>query len=305
MDKLEHKFLKDYKYELRAVDKGYTNRTLYINVGTHEIKEKPVTSLMKDKFIGGKGFGLYYLWQAVTESTKWNDPENEIVISSGPIGGITQYPGAGKSLVVTLSPLTNMPIDSNAGGYFGPFLKFAGFDALELQGKAEKDVLIFIDGTKGTITIEEMPGGGVDTHILGEQLTEKYADSEEDKRNIAVISTGTAAEHTNIGLLNFTFYDVRRKGIRLKQAGRGGIGTVFRDKHIKALVIKCAGVKGDLNHPVDKLTLNKTGIKLHKEMHDLDNSQNQMRKIGTANIIGIMDQYDLLPTHNYKFGACF
>ncbi|HBW38274.1 aldehyde ferredoxin oxidoreductase family protein [Desulfosporosinus sp. BICA1-9] len=299
-----HKLLKEYNYDLGAIDKGYTDRTLYINVGNHEIKEKPVTPLMKDKFIGGKGFGLYYLWQAVTESTKWNDPENEIIISSGPIGGITQYPGSGKSLVVTLSPLTNMPIDSNAGGYFGPFLKFVGFDALELQGKADKDVIIFIDGKKGTITLEEAaPGGNLDTHILGEQLTEKYAENEEDKRNIAVISTGTAAEHTNIGLLNFTFYDVRRKGIRLKQAGRGGIGTVFRDKHIKAVVIKCPGVKGNLNHPVDQLTLNKTGIKLHKEIHDLDNSQNRMRKIGTANIIEVMDQYDLLPTHNYKFGA--
>lgn len=139
MNNFSRKLLKDYNYELGMIEKGYTNRTLYVNVGSYDIQEKPVTQLMKEKFIGGKGFGLYYLWQAVTESTKWNDPENEIIISSGPIGGITQYPGSGKSLVVTLSPLTNMPMDSNAGGYFGPYLKFAGFDALELQGKAEKD----------------------------------------------------------------------------------------------------------------------------------------------------------------------
>ncbi|MDP4125838.1 MAG: aldehyde ferredoxin oxidoreductase C-terminal domain-containing protein [Bacillota bacterium] len=300
---LARKLIKEYHYDLKAIDKGYTGRTLYVNVGSHDIKEKSVTQLIKDKFIGGKGFGLYYLWQAVTESTRWNDPENEIVISSGPVGGITQYPGSGKSLVVTLSPLTDMPMDSNAGGYFGPYLKFSGFDALELQGKADKDVIIFINGVKGTISIEEVPNEDIDTHIFGEQLTELYADNEEDKRNIAVISTGTAARHTNIGLLNFTFYDVRRKGTRLKQAGRGGIGTVFRDKHIKAVVIKVAGVKGNENHPVDKLTLNKIGIKMHKEIHDLDNSQNRMRQIGTANIIEVMDQYDLLPTHNYKFGA--
>ncbi|MCK7539385.1 MAG: hypothetical protein MZV63_54995 [Marinilabiliales bacterium] len=50
-----------------------------------------------------------------------------------------------------------------------------------------------------------------------------------------MVSTGSAAEHSLIGMLNFSFYDPKRKKVRLKQAGRGGIGTVFRDKKIKAL----------------------------------------------------------------------
>ena len=301
--KSAHKLQCEYKYELGRIDKGYTNRTLYVNLSDKEVKEKPVTQLMKDKFTGGKGFGLWHLWNAVTEKTKWNDPENEIVIATGPIGGITQYPGSGKSLVVSLSPLTDMPIDSNVGGFFGPLLKFSGFDALELQGKSDKDVIIFIDGNKGIVRIEEAPLEAVDSHVLGEQLTEMYAESEEDKRNVSVVSAGTAAENSYIGLLNFTFYDVRRKMTRLKQAGRGGIGTVFRNKKIKALVVRFEGVKGNLNHPADQGLLNRTGIKFHKEMHDLDDKQNRMRQVGTANIIEIMDQYDLLPTHNYKFGS--
>lgn len=299
----KHKVLAEYRYSLGKIDKGYNNRTLYVNVGENNIYEKPVTKLMKEKFIGGKGFGLWYLWNAVNENTKWNDPENEIIISSGPLGGITQYPGSGKSLVVTLSPLTGMPMDSNVGGYFGPLLKFSGFDAIEIQGKAQNDVIVFIDGNKGIVRIEEAPYEAIDSHVLGEQLTEMFAENEEDKRNISVVSAGSAAEHTLIGMLNFTFYDVRRKTARLKQAGRGGIGTVFRDKRIKALVVRFAGVKGNLNNPSDQETINRTGIKLHKEIHDLDDKQNKMRKIGTANIIEIMDAYDLLPTHNYKFGG--
>lgn len=301
--KSAHKLLCEYKYELGKIDRGYTNRTLYINLSDNQIKEKPVTKLMKEKFLGGKGFGLWYLWNAVTPQTKWNDPENEIIIAGGPLCGITQYAGAGKSLVVSLSPLTDMPIDSNVGGYFGPLLKFSGFDALELQGKADKDVVVFIDGNTGIVRIEEAPLEAVDSHILGEQLTEMYAKDEADKRNISVVSAGTAAEHAYVGLLNFTFYDVRRKGIRLKQAGRGGIGTVFRDKRVKALVVRFEGVKGNLNNPADQGTLNRTGIKFHKEMHDFDDKQNRMRQVGTANIIEVMDQYDLLPTHNYKFGS--
>jgi aldehyde:ferredoxin oxidoreductase len=301
--KSAHKLLCEYKYELGKIDKGYTDRTLYVNLSENSIKEKSVTQMMKDKFIGGKGFGLWYLWNAVTPKTRWNDPENEIVIAAGPVAGITQYPGAGKSLVVSLSPLTDIPIDSNVGGYFGPLLKFSGFDALELQGKSDKDVIVFIDGNKGIVRIEEAPLEAIDSHVLGEQLTDMYAESEEDKRNVAVVSAGTAADHAYVGILNFSFYDVRRKSIRLKQAGRGGIGTVFRDKKIKALVVRFEGVTGDLNNPANKGVLNKTGIKFHKEMHDLDDKQNRMRQVGTANIIEVMDKYDLLPTHNYKFGA--
>jgi aldehyde:ferredoxin oxidoreductase len=108
------------------------------------IAEKPVTQHMKDKFVGGKGFGLKLLWDGTKPETKWNDPENEIVISPGPCAGITQYSGAGKSLVVSISPQTDSIMDSNVGGYFGPYMKFNGFDAIELQGKAQKDVIIIM-----------------------------------------------------------------------------------------------------------------------------------------------------------------
>lgn len=295
--------LKDFSYSLGKIENGYTNRTLYINLSENKIESKPVTQMMKDKFVGGKGFGLWYLWNAVTPETKWNNPENEIIIAGGPLCGITQYPGAGKSLVCSISPLTGIPIDSNVGGYFGPLLKFSGWDALEIQGKSKEDVIVYIDGNKGTVEIIEASLNAIDAHVLGEQLTEIFADSEEDKRNVAVVTAGTAAENTRIGLLNFTFYDPRRQATRLKQAGRGGIGTVFRDKRIRALVVKFKGVKGDLNNPVDKSIINKAGVKLHKEICRLDDKQNKMRKIGTANIIEVMDEYDLLPTHNFKFGS--
>ncbi|WP_371804389.1 aldehyde ferredoxin oxidoreductase family protein [Candidatus Lokiarchaeum ossiferum] len=301
--KENHKLLNKWNYDLGSIEKGYNNRTLYVNVSDNTIKSKPITQEMKDKFIGGKGFGLRYLWDAVSPNTKWNDPENEIIIGTGPICGITQYPGSGKSLIVSISPLTDIVIDSNVGGYFGPYLKFSGFDALELQGKAEKDVIIVLDGNNGTVQIEEAPLESHDAHILCEQLTEMYADDEKDKRNVAVVCAGSAAEHTLIGMLNFSFYDLRRKVPRIKQAGRGGIGTVFRDKHIKALVIKFKGVKGNLNHPAKIELLNKAGLRLHREIEKFDNDQCRMRQVGTANIIEVMDQYDLLPTHNFKYGA--
>lgn len=301
--KSKHVLLKDYKYQLAPIDKGYNNRTLYINLSDNTIKEKPVTAQMKEKFIGGKGFGLRLLWDGTKPETKWNDPENEIVISPGPIAGITQYSGTGKSLVVAISPQTDIVIDSNVGGYFGPYMKFSGFDAIELQGKAKKDVIIIIDGTKGTITIEEASEEAIDSHILAEQLTEMYANDEKDKMNVAVVSAGRAAENSLIGMLNFSFWDARRKVCRLKQAGRGGIGTVLRDKKIKALVCKYTGVKGNLNNVVNLEAIAERGKRFNKEIRELDDKQCEMRTKGTAHLVEIMNDYDLLPTHNFKFGS--
>ena len=120
-----HKTLKQWSYEWKPLHRGYTDKVLYINISDNEIKEKVVPAEMKEKFIGGKGYGLRLLWDGTKPDTKWNDPENEINISSGPVGGITQYSGSGKSICVSISPQTNIPIDSNVGGFFGPFLKFS------------------------------------------------------------------------------------------------------------------------------------------------------------------------------------
>jgi aldehyde:ferredoxin oxidoreductase len=298
-----HKTLKEWKYEWTPLHRGYTDKILYINVSGNEIREKTVPPLMKEKFIGGKGYGLRLLWDATTPETKWDDPENEINISSGPIGGITQYSGTGKSICVSISPQTNIPIDSNVGGFFGPFLKFSGFDAIELQGKAENDIMIFIDGVNHRVEIFEAPLEPIDSHELAEVLTEMFAEDEKDRKNIAVVSTGAAAGHSLIGMLNFSFYDPKRKKVRLKQAGRGGIGTVFRNKKIKALVCRIPGVKGNLNDVADLDAIMERGKRFNREMRELDDSQAEMRSKGTAHLVNIMNDYDLLPVHNFKFGS--
>ena len=297
------KVLAEMEYTPAGIDKGYSGKSLYVNLSEGKIEPKTVTREMKDIFTGGKGFGLWYLWQAVTPKTKWNDPENEIVISAGPIGGITQYPGSGKSLVVTLSPTTNSIMDSNVGGYFGPYLKFSGWDALELQGKSAKDVVLYIDGDTGKVTLEEIELETGASHLVSEILTEAFAESEEDKKHISVVSTGSGADNTLIGLLNFSWYDPRRKAVRMKQAGRGGIGTVFRDKKLKALVVRFSGLTGKNNNPVDFGKIQKAGVKIHKEINNFDDVQCRMRQAGTANLMTTMNDYDLLPVMNFQYGS--
>ncbi len=300
-----YRVIAEMPYKPQPLARGYTGQTLYVNVGNGKIEARPVTQQMKDVFIGGKGFGLWRLWNAVTSKTQWNDPENAIVVSSGPVGGTTAYAGSGKSLVVSLSPLTGQVIDSNVGGYFGPYLKFSGWDALEIQGKTHEDVVVFIDGTVGVVQILACPKADLNTHVFSEALMRGFASSPEP-RDIAAVSSITAgrgAEHSRWGCLNFSFFDLKRKAARIKQAGRGGIGTVFRDKKIAAVVVKSPPVRADSNAPADLKKLQAAGGRLTKEILELDEKQCDMRRVGTAHLVEVMDEYDLLPTHNYRFGS--
>ena len=201
-----HEVLAEFRYDPATLRRGYSDRTIRFDLSNNTIEEQPVTQRMKDLWIGGKGFDLWLMLREIDSGTRWDSPENPICMSSGPLGGTTSFPGSGKTIVTSISPLTQSIMDSNVGGYFGPYLKFSGFDALTIVGKANEEIVICIDATQRRITIEKAPMESVDSHKIAEELTEMYADDEMDRRNISVVSAGRAAEHTRMGLLNFSFW---------------------------------------------------------------------------------------------------
>lgn len=300
MSALNIKEIKTKRYQRPAIVKGYANQTLSIDVSKAEIFIKPIEDRIKEVFIGGKGFDLWLLWNTVTENTKWDDPENAICIASGPLGGTPTYPGSGKSIVTTISPTTGSVMDSNVGGYFGPYLKFSGFDALEVTGKGSGNTIIFIDGIEEMIQILEVPGLTDDSYKMSEILTEHFSRGKKD--TVSVVSTGPAAKHTLIGCLNFSWYDPRRKRVRYKQAGRGGVGTVFADKGIKAIVSRWESVSLKSNNPADEKALREVSTLHSREITELDPKQNEMSRVGTTHLVPIMNEFDLLPTMNFQYG---
>ncbi len=307
MDMKEMKLLSEWSYEPKKIERGYSRETLYVglgnNDGNYKFEKRPVSDDMVEKFTGGRGFGLKLLWDAVTEKTKWDDPENEIVIAGGPFCGITQYPGAGKCYSVFLSPATKQTYNSNAGGYFAPFLKFSGFDALEIQGKADRPVVVFIDGDNYKVQVFESTLEDINAYYVSEELHDYFAKDENDKNTISVVSSGVGAKTSYWAGMNFSFFDVRRKAVRLKQAGRGGGGTVLCNKNVVALVVKRTHFTGNENNVADLATIQKAGASIHKRIHDHDDQQCKMRSAGTAHLTEIMNDYVLLPVNNYKFGC--
>ena len=79
----EMKLLAEWSYTPAKPHRGYTRQTLYVGLGNkdgnYRFESRPVSDDMIDTFIGGRGFGLKLLWDAVKPESKWNDPENEII----------------------------------------------------------------------------------------------------------------------------------------------------------------------------------------------------------------------------------
>lgn len=301
MSQFQLKEIKSTPYQKTELKRGYTDQSLRINLDSNDIIISPIDETIKHIFIGGKGYDLWFLWNCVSEKTKWNDPENAVCISSGPLGGTPGYPGGGKSIVTSISPLTGAPIDSNVGGYFGPYKKFSGFDVVQIDGKASSDRVILIDGVENVIKIFDAENLPSDSYELSERLTQ-YFDPEKPV-NISVVTAGPGAEHTFFGCLNFSWWDAGRKRVRYKQAGRGGIGTVLADKRVKAVVARFGAVSMKSNNPFDLENLKLVTKNHAKEIHDLDPKQNRMAQVGTTHLVPIMNGHDCLPVHNFKFGS--
>src|ERR1039457_3021559 len=134
------------KYVNAKLEHGYANKILAINVGNGAITAQKLDSEIREYFIGGRSLGLYLLHQAITPQTRARDSENPLIFANGPLGGIPQFPGTAKAMAISLSPLTGIPGVSNFGGYFGAYLKYAGFDALKITGKAGQETIVVIDG---------------------------------------------------------------------------------------------------------------------------------------------------------------
>ncbi|MBI4765974.1 MAG: hypothetical protein HY787_15475 [Deltaproteobacteria bacterium] len=290
---------------------GYANQTLAVDMGTGDIQIHKLDPKIRDFFIGGRGLGLYFLHKRITSRTSAFDPENPLIFSPGPLGGIPQFPGTSKCMAISLSPITHIPGVSNFGGHFGAYLKYAGFDALEITGKASGDTLLVIDGFKNEISLSPAPA--IDQVFdLEKKLVDQFLSQGYGKKDIVFTSTGIGAANTTYGCINSHYFDPTKpvdgtRGLfRTKQAGRTGLGTVMMDKHIRAVVVLAEYPKGENPYGAhDWERVKKAGVRLHNVVKEVDPNSLQMSRKGSAGLISFMNQeaYQSLPVKNYQFGS--
>ena len=298
-------------YVRKPLQRGYANTILTIDLETGEMAAPELDRGVRDFFIGGRSLGLYLLHSSITAETSPYDPDNPLIIANGPLGGIPQFPGTAKAMAISLSPLTGIPGVSNFGGYFGAFLKYAGFDALRITGKADKDVMIVIDGLRSTVTLRETPFDD-EAFDLERDIVEQFVAEGCDKRHIAFMTTGIGAVNTTYGCINSHYYDVTKpvnggRGLfRTKQAGRTGIGSVMRDKRIMSIVVIAGYPQGENPYgAVDWEKVRQSGARLHKVVKEVDPQSLKMYRKGSAGLITFMSkkEYQSLPVNNYQGGS--
>ena len=297
--------LRQIKYKPARVVGGYTDRILRVDLGTQEITIQELPPDFKNKYIGGRGYALKMIWDGTTQETRYDSPDNILVMASGPLGNDPAFPGTGKFIVAAISPLTDTFIDSNVGGHFGPLLKLAGFDALAVSGISKEDVVILVDGDAQTISIATTPAYNkeIDEGALsfGQRLL-KDVNGGEYSDSLAVVTAGKGACNARFGIVNSLYFDRKRKRIRSKQAGRGGTGTVMRSKGLRGIVARSSLPKANGNNAIDKEGVRKAGSQLKKVILKSDPKQFHLSAWGTTVLSEYMDKFHLFPINNYQYG---
>ncbi|MCD6585020.1 MAG: aldehyde:ferredoxin oxidoreductase [Desulfobacteraceae bacterium] len=289
------------EYQKTTVVKGYTDRLLHVDLTDMKIEIRQIPAETKEMFIGGRGYCLNLVYEGTESTTRFDSPENVLAFAGGPFCGENGFAGTGKFIIGSISPLTKTFCDSNVGGYFFPLVKNSGFDAISVIGKSARDVIIFIDDVTQTISIKDAP----DTESAiydAEKLVDIWR-GESKPSSIAFVNAGIGSKNTFFGCINSVYYDVRRKRCRAKQAGRGGMGTIMREKGLWGIVTRSDLAKGCSNQPVDKPRLREAGKSLRNVLRERDPKELRLAKQGTTALLDIMNTNNILPVNNYKFGT--
>ena len=212
---------------------GWVGKILRVNLNAGSAKEEPLDPKMAELYIGARGLGLRFMFDEVDPKADPMGPENKLIFAPGPFSG-TFAPSGGRYDVITKGPLTGMIAASNSGGVFGPQLKFAGYDMLIVEGKAEAPVYLWIDDDRAEIR----DAGGLWGKNVPDTTDSIRAETDQDA---SVACIGPAGENQVL------FASVMNEMYRA--AGRGGVGAVMGAKKLKAVaVIGSGAVTEDLRH---------------------------------------------------------
>jgi len=198
-------------------------RIAYVDLSKGKIVTKDIPQELRRLYLGGRGLDMYLLYNHIKPGVNPLGPENALTIGAGLLTGIPAL-GSGRCDVAAKSPITGALGDSNIGGFFGPELRFAGFDHLVITGGAEKPVYLWIHD--GEIEIRNASHlWGKDTFETQTAIREQHRDDE-----IQCLVIGVAGE-------NLVSFANARTGMK-NSAGRTGMGCVMGSKKLKAIAVR-------------------------------------------------------------------
>ena len=261
---------------------AYYEKIARINLTTGDISVEPLDMELAHKFIGGRGLGTKMLYDAGVATVDPLSPENQLIYITGPMTGAAA-PSTGRYMVVTKSPLTGMIACSNSGGIWGAKLKYAGWDAIIVEGEAPEWAYIVIDDDK--IEIRDASDlVGMKSELIDDTLKERHG------QDFSVLNIGPAGEKKV--LLAAIMND---KG---RAAGRSGVGAVMGSKKLKAIVVRAT--RKNLDNIADIDALKEATKRAMEVIRENPVTGSGLRQLGTAVLVNIVNNIGAFPTNNWQ-----
>ena len=231
-------------------------------------------------FLGERGLATKYLMENMDPSADPLGPDNVLIFATGPLSG-TMASTSGRYAVVTKGPLTGAIACSNSGGKFGAELKFAGYDLLLLEGRAQRPVYLHIvDDLVEILPADEIWGSSV-------WDTDAWLKQRHQNPQLKVAAVGVAGERG----VKFACVvnDLHRA------AGRSGVGAVMGSKNLKAIA-----VHGSVGVKVDDPKRFMQAVKETKAVLWDNAGRAELERVGTNAMIDVMQEFGGLPTRNFQ-----
>jgi aldehyde:ferredoxin oxidoreductase len=262
-------------------DGGWTGTALRVDLSSGEIQRESLPATWARDYVGGRGVGARYLWEEVDPQVDPLAPENRLIFATGPLTGTNASCGA-RYMVITKGPLTGCITTSNSGGHWGPELKFAGYDLLILQGRAERPVWLWILDDRVELRSAE--------HLWGKGVfeTEDRVRQEVGIADCSVASIGPGGENL-----------VRYAAIvndKFRAAGRSGVGAVMGSKNLKAIAVRgTGGVR-----VADPAVLMAAQWAQKEVLSKAPLTSEGLPAYGTLALMNVINEHGALPTRNYQ-----
>ncbi len=257
-----------------------TGRILRINLSNGKIVTEIVPESIATDFIGGRGYGVKYLYDEITPGTDPLGEQNKLFLLAGPLAG-TMAQAVSRWIVCTKSPLTGAFARSVCGADFGAWMRFADYDIIIIEGKAAKPSYIHLtpDGCKILSAAEIW---GKDTKAAQAWLVSQYGS------NTRVACIGPAGEN----LVKYAAVVSDRR-----TAGRCGTGAVMGSKNLKAVAITAPRAL-HLADPDTYTTLAKEQVKIIRG----NGSFKSHKEWGTTNTQDVTNAIGIFPVRNFRYG---
>jgi len=262
---------------------GYAGKILHVDLTQGRLRVEIPPEHFYRQYIGGSAMGLYYILKGTKPGVIALGSENILTMMLSAATGAA-LPGQSRMCANARSPLVDGIGDAQCGGFFPAEMKFAGFDGIVVQGRAEYPVYLWLHDDQA----ELRPAG----HLWGKTTSQvdEILKAELQDKHIEIAQVGPAGEKLCClaAIIN----------MNNRANGRTGLGAVMGSKNLKAVVVRGTAKSISL---ADRKKINDMARQGTRELPNNPDVQS-LKDFGTSGLVSFQNMLGTLPAYNYSQG---